>query len=153
MRTIEIPGEASLRLEYLVLDVNGTLTARGELIDGVAERLEGLAGDLALHLLTADTFGTASGLGDRLGVPVTLIRSGDDKAAFVRTLGAATTVAIGNGRNDAAMLQAARLGIAIIGPEGAAAATLLAADLIFRSVTEALDLLLDDRSLIATLRP
>ena len=153
MRTIEIPGEASLRLEYLVLDVNGTLTARGELIDGVAERLEGLAGDLALHLLTADTFGIASALGGRLGVPVTLIRSGEDKAAYVQTLGAGITVAIGNGRNDAAMLQAARLGIAIIGPEGAAAATLLAADLIFRSVTEALDLLLDDRSLIATLRP
>jgi P-type E1-E2 ATPase len=153
MRTIEIPGEASLRLEYLALDVNGTLNERGELIGGVAERLERLAGDLALHLLTADTFGTASALGDRLGVPITLIQSGDDKAAFVRTLGADTTVAIGNGRNDAAMLQAARLGIAIIGPEGAATTTLLAADVICRSVIEALDLLLDDRSLIATLRP
>ena len=83
---------------------------------------------------------------------VTLIRTGDDKVAFVAELGADATVAIGNGRNDAAMLQAARLGIVIIGPEGAAAATLLAADVICRSVTEALDLLLDERSLIATLR-
>ena len=152
MRTIEIPGDGPLQLDHLVLDVNGTLTERGELIDGVAERLMQVGRDLDVHLLTADTFGTASVLGDELGVAVTLIRTGDDKVAFVAELGADTTVAIGNGRNDAAMLQAARLGIVIIGPEGAAAATLLAADVICRSVTEALDLLLDERSLIATLR-
>ncbi|MGO9179995.1 MAG: ATPase P [Candidatus Limnocylindrales bacterium] len=152
MRTIEIPDEASLQLDHLVLDVNGTLTERGELIDGVAERLMQVGRDLDVHLLTADTFGTASALGDQLGVPATLVRTGDDKLAFVAELGADATVAIGNGRNDAAMLQAARLGIVIIGPEGAAATTLLAADVMCRSVIEALDLLLDERSLIATLR-
>lgn len=51
------------------------------------------------------------------------------------------------------MLRAARLGIAVIGPEGAASGAIMAADLVCRSVTEALDLLLDERLLVATLRP
>jgi hypothetical protein len=31
----EIPGAAAIELEHLVLDVNGTLTHRGDLIPGV----------------------------------------------------------------------------------------------------------------------
>ncbi len=153
MRSIEIPGGDTIRLEHLVLDVNGTLTNRGQPIDGVAERLAALAQDLELHLLTADTFGTASRLGDRLGAAVTLIRRGEDKSAFIESLGAGACAAIGNGRNDAAMLRAARLGIAVVGPEGVAGAALAAADVVCGSIGEALDLLADDRALIATLRP
>lgn len=106
-----------------------------------------------MHLVTADTFGSAAELGKGLALSVTVIASGDEKAAYVSALGAAATVAIGNGRNDEAMLSAARLGIAIIGPEGAAAGALRAADIVCRSVTDALDLLIDERLLIATLRP
>ena len=153
MRTIEIPGEGTLRLEHLVLDVNGTLTDRGVLIEGVAERLARLAPDLVLHLFTADTYGTAAQLGERLGIEVTRIRDGADKAAFVAALGAGTTAAIGNGRNDAAMLRGARIGIAVVGPEGAAGAALAAADVVCSSIGSALDLLADDRALAATLRP
>jgi soluble P-type ATPase len=41
----------------------------------------------------------------------------------------------------------------VIGPEGAATATLVAADIVCRSIGDALELLLDDRALAATLRP
>ncbi len=152
MLTIEIPGADPIRLEHLVLDINGTLTNRGDLIDGVAERLERLAGDLALHIVTADTLGTADAVGNRLGVSITLIQTGADKAAFVRRIGAHGTVAIGNGRNDEAMFRASRLGVAILGPEGAAGPTLGVADVVCRSITDALDLLLDRRALVATIR-
>jgi soluble P-type ATPase len=40
----------------------------------------------------------------------------------------------------------------VIGVEGAAAATLAAADLVTRSITQALDLLLEPRALAASLR-
>ena len=43
------------------------------------------------------------------------------KSDYVETLGADTVVAMGNGANDAAMIERAALGIAILGPEGAAA--------------------------------
>jgi len=153
MRTIAIPGGADLVLADLLLDVNGTVTAHGVLIDGVAERLHRLSGELAVQLVTADTLGTADVLGRELGVRITRITDGDQKAALVRSLGAAHTVAIGNGRNDAAMLREAALGLAVVGPEGAAGATLAAADVVCRSIVEALDLLLDDRTLVSTLRP
>ncbi len=153
MQTVDIPGDASLELTHLVLDVNGTLTERGELMPGVAERLQSLRAVLDVHLVTADTLGTAAPLGDRLGLQIVLARTGEDKAAFVEALGAEATVAIGNGRNDEGMLRAARLGMAVVGPEGAASAAINAADLVCRSVTEALDLLLDPRLLVATLRP
>jgi len=153
MRTIDVPGAGSIRLANLVLDVNGTLTDRGTLIPGVADRLSRLANDLELHLLTADTFGTAGRVATELGLTVTPVSNGQQKAELVESLGADATAAVGNGRNDEAMLRAARLGIAVIGPEGAATATLVAATVVCRSVLDALDLLLDERALAATLRP
>jgi soluble P-type ATPase len=50
------------------------------------------------------------------------------------------------------MLRASRLGIAILGPEGAAGPTLGVADVVCRSITDALDLLLDRRTLVSTIR-
>ena len=152
MRAIEIPGAGQLVLEHLVLDLNGTLSDRGRLIDGVAERIRLLGGDLRVHLLTADTFGTAAELGAKLGIAVTRVATGDEKASLVAALGGVAVAAVGNGRNDEAMLRAAGLGIAVVGPEGAAAAALRTADIVCRSITDALDLLLDDRLLAATLR-
>jgi soluble P-type ATPase len=153
MLTVDLRGGGSFELEHLVLDANGTLTDHGGLIEGVAERLGLLADVLAIHVLTADTFGTAGELAARLGATLTTIAGGAEKAARVEALGADRVVAIGNGRNDEAMLRAARLGIAVIGPEGAATSTLLAADVVCTSVTDAFDLLLDGRAITATLRP
>lgn len=153
MRLLALPGEEPIQVEHLVLDLNGTLSNRGELIPGVEGRIRRLTSELAVHLLTADTLGTANHLGNQLGLPVRTIATGDDKSRYVVSLGGDRTAAIGNGRNDIGMLRAARLGIAIIGPEGAATEAILASDVVCRSITEALDLLLDDRLLTATLRP
>jgi soluble P-type ATPase len=78
---------------------------------------------------------------------------GAEKAALVELFGSGRSVAIGNGANDRDMLREAALGIAVIGPEGAAAVTIAVADVVCRSIEDALDLLLDDQTLAATLRP
>jgi soluble P-type ATPase len=75
-----------------------------------------------------------------------------EKLRFLEELGPEHCVAMGNGANDAAILEAAALGVAVVGPKGASAAALLAADAVCRTVLEALDLLLDERALRATLR-
>ena len=62
---VPIPGRDELRLEHLMLDVNGTLTNRGVLIDGVEERLDRLRGTLDIRLVSADTFGTLDALAVR----------------------------------------------------------------------------------------
>jgi soluble P-type ATPase len=153
MRTFHIPGASSLEIQHVVLDLNGTLSDRGELIEGVVERLDSLASDLDLHLVTADTLGIAGRLAAELPVSVAIVSRGSDKAGLIRGLGAHRTVAIGNGRNDEEMLRLAALGIAVIGPEAAATAAVLAADVISHSILDALDLLLDERTLASTLRP
>lgn len=153
MRTYELPGGETLGFEHVVLDLNGTLSEWGALIDGVTEKLTRLARDLELHVLTADTLGTARRLAAGLPLSVATISLGSEKADLVRRLGPDRTVAIGNGRNDEAMLRLARLGIAVIGHEGAATSALLAADIACVSILDALDLLLDERTLASTLRP
>lgn len=149
---IDVPGRAPLALEHLLLDQNGTLTNRGTLIEGVSGRLARLRERLELHVLTADTFGTLDRIVGELGVQGHRIANGAEKRAFLQALGPRGCAAIGNGANDVAMLNAAALGIAVIGPEGASAAALAAADVVCGSVIDALDLLLNERVLVATLR-
>jgi P-type E1-E2 ATPase len=129
------------------------LTDRGELIEGVAERLVELRATLELHLLSGDTFRTLDDVARRLELTPRRVTLGQEKADVVRELGAEHVAVIGNGTNDAPALEAATLGIAIVGPEGASAAAVRAADVVCGSATEALDLLLDPRALGATLRP
>jgi len=118
---LDIPGWGTFELEHLVLDLNGTVALDGEVIPGVAERLAALAACLTVHLVTADTHGRARETGERLMVRLLHIEPGDEagqKQALVERLGVERVVAIGNGANDARMLSAAALGIAVLGPEG-----------------------------------
>jgi soluble P-type ATPase len=60
--------------------------------------------------------------------------------------------AIGQGANDALMLQEAALGICIFSPEGTAVATLLNADIAIPNILAALELFEKPLRLVATLR-
>ncbi|HTX12592.1 MAG TPA: hypothetical protein VME22_28505 [Solirubrobacteraceae bacterium] len=150
---VAIPGRDELCVSHLMLDVNGTLTNRGDLIAGVEERLGRLRDVLDVHLVSADTFGTVDAIARQLGVDATRAATGPDKLWVLDTFGRESCAVIGNGANDVLVLEAAALGFAVIGPEGASAAALRAADVVCRSAGEALDLLLDPQALSATLRP
>lgn len=155
MFQISIPGGPVLQLQHLVLDYNGTLAQDGKLLPGVTERLLALADRLTIHILTADTFGTVTAEVSRLPVRLAIIPAGDQaaaKLAYIRQLGPATCVCVGNGRNDHLMLTEAALGVAVIGPEGAAKETLQAAMVVTPDILAALDLLLQPSRLQATLR-
>jgi len=149
---VSIPGRKAIELDYLVLDVNGTLADGGTLVDGVAERIARLGSRLQVMIASADTFGTLAGLAELLGVESHTVGDGADKAALVDRLGPARCVAIGNGANDVPMLERAALGVVVVGPEGASPQAVIAADVVCRSAIEALELLLDPRRLVATLR-
>jgi len=153
--TVTIPGFGLLEIEHLVCDYNGTLARDGLLLDGVKERLCTLAAKLALHVVTADTFGQVRAAVADLPVRLTILPpSSQDlaKADYLRALGSERAAAIGNGRNDRDMLAAAALSIAVAGPEGAAAVTLAAADVVAPDILVALDLLAQPQRLVATLR-
>ena len=156
MLQIEIPGLTTLQLEHLVLDVNGTLALDGKLLDGVWERVEALKPRLQIHLLSADTHGGLTLIGEQLAVSATRLQPGhaeaEQKAAYVRQLGRVSVAAVGNGANDVGMLREAGLAIAVLGTEGLATEVLEHADVLASSPTAALDLLLHPRRLVATLR-
>lgn len=155
MLEVEVPGRPRLRLEHLVLDFNGTLACDGELIAGVPERLARLADRLAIHVVTADTFGTAARALAGLPVALTTLAAGSQaaaKLAIVRALGAERSACVGNGHNDRQMLAAAALGIAVVQREGAAGSALEAAHIVCPNILDALDLLTQPLRIVATLR-
>lgn len=152
---LDIPGFGGLNIDHVLFDLNGTLALNGVIADSTRARLHTLGQVLKLHVISADTHGTlaqqvkglplhAHRIAGELGAP--------EKLALLRSLGAQQTIAVGNGRNDVAMLESAALGIAIAGPEGAARDTLLAADIIFTAIDDALDAIIHARRLLATLR-
>ncbi|HDL52342.1 MAG TPA: ATPase P [Proteobacteria bacterium] len=154
MIKIRIPGWKEISLFHLVLDMNGTLTLDGRLIEGVEGNLLSLSSNISIHILTADTFGTAHEVFRDLPVSLDLIPGKDQiraKEAFLQGL-EGDAAAMGNGRNDAGMLGSAAVGIAILGPEGAASQTVQASDVVVRGVNDGLGLLLNPGRLVATLR-
>jgi P-type E1-E2 ATPase len=149
---LEIPGRPAISLRHLLLDLNGTIARDGRLLPAVRRRLPRLARILEVRVLTADTFGTAAA--QLRGLPVSLVRveTGADKARLARALALEGVAAVGNGANDAGMLRAAALGVAVVGPEGMAGELAAAADVVVVRVEDALDLLLRPGRLAATLR-
>ncbi len=152
---IDIPDFGQLQLKHLVMDYNGTLALDGEPVPGIQGRIERLAEQIQVHVITADTFGKVQASLQGWACAVKILDKEDQagqKLAFIQELGAESCVCVGNGRNDRMMLQAAALGLAVMLEEGTSRASFLAADIILPGILPALDLLLNPLRLIATLR-
>lgn len=149
----EIPGAKALELDHLLLDVNGTIANRAHLIEGVEDRIGRIRNQLEVHLLSADTLHNLDETAARLGVAATRVTDGTEKRDYAVELGPERCAAVGNGVNDVPMLEAVRLGIVVVGPEGAGGPTVRAADVVCVSILDALDLLLEDDTTKSTLRP
>lgn len=155
MIEIDIPGTDSFQFKHLVLDVNGTIAKDGQLIEGVAELLKELGVKLDIHMITADTHGKQAAIDRVLGLEAVRIPPQNQRKAkldYIERLGADTVFAIGNGANDAEMLEHAALGVAVVGPEGAAVETLVKAKVVVSDIRAALEMLLHPKRLTATLR-
>ena len=150
-----MPGQRVYRLEHLILDLNGTIALDGSIIEGVPERLNLLRRSLSIIVVTADTRGTARGLGQRIGVKIHKVDPVDEKAQkskLVHRLGNEITASSGNGSNDSWMLKESILGICVLGAEGASAEAITSCDVLVPNINAALDLLIRPDRLIATLR-
>jgi P-type E1-E2 ATPase len=127
----------------------------GQLIEGLSRPLRALRDRLELHLITADAHGRQAIIDQQLGLQAVRIIPGDEarqKAEYVRRLGAERVAAIGQGANDAGMLQEAALGICVLSKEASAVAALLAADLLVPDIYAALELLEKPLRIVTTLR-
>ena len=152
MIRIDIPLRGIVELQHAVFDVNGTLAVDGKPIPGVTDRLKALGEHLSLHVLTAGTHGNIAELERVLGFPLHMITIGEEKVHYVEQLGPASVIAFGNGMNDVGMLRLAAIGVAILAGEGVAIGALQAADVLALGPVDAIDLVLNPKRLVATLR-
>jgi len=152
MIPLVIPGRPPIELHHAVFDINGTLAVDGLLSQEVLDRLQALSAQLRLHALTAGTHGNLATIEQALGFPFRQISTRKEKAAYVQQLQPERVIAFGNGVNDVEMLRLAVIGVAVLGAEGVAAQTLQVADVVALGPLDAIDLLLNPKRLVATLR-
>jgi soluble P-type ATPase len=156
---VSIPGHGELQIHRMVSDYTGTLSYRGRLVDGVGEKLRALADKLDIHILTADTRGTAQEQLKDLQVQVHKLKGTDhdvQKRDFAAKLDLRTVVSFGNGANDRLLLKAVKqaggLAVAVENGEGCALDALSNAHIFIVGAAKALDLLVDTDFVKATLR-
>jgi len=150
---VNVPGQGLLKLETIVLDLNGTLAVHGKVVEGAPERIAKLKEKgYKIILFSGDTRGNAQKLADGLGIEFIRAGTDDEKLREIEKLNPETCVAIGNGLIDLKKIQKAKLAIVTLQAEGVHTKTLMEADIIVPTINDALDLLIDENNLVATLR-
>ena len=155
MIEINIPGWGDMEIENIVLDLNGTIATDGRIPSEVKEKINSLSHGVKIYILTADTQGTASEESSDVKVELLKVSEKDStevKLRVIESLDPTRAVAIGNGNNDHLILKEAALSIAVLGDEGASFSAIKSADIIVKNISDALDLFLKPKRLIATLR-
>lgn len=155
MIEIVIPGEGIVCLENLILDLNGTIALDGRIAPKVKATINVLSQKLSIFILSADTHGNLSEVTKGIKAEVKSVASENSyqqKQNFLKGLGRAKTAVIGNGINDYLILKDARIGIAVIGKEGASSKALVASDITVTNIADALDLFMYPLRIGATLR-
>jgi len=154
-KRIDIPGWGSIDIENIVIDLNGTVATDGRIPPDLKEKIKSLSKIAKIYILTADTQGTADQEIPGMSVELKKISGESSKMGkfeFLKTLDLELTVAIGNGNNDQVILKEAALGIAVLGDEGVSVSAMKSADIVVKSIHDALDLFLKPKRLIATLK-
>ena len=160
MKEISIPNYGTIYLKNVLLDMNGTMQFDGVISKEIKDKIRILKDIYNVYLISADTRGNLKEIAQELKISFIKIESkgsnikseAELKYLELLKLGKETTVAIGNGNNDSLMLKNAALGIVIIGKEGATVNSILFADVAFPDPISAINFLLDDKKIIATLR-
>ena len=149
----KIPGVGDLELKTIILDLNGTLTVGGKLVEGVHERRKKLKGaGFRLVLFTGNTRGDANEIADELSIEWLQAKGAADKKKLAEDLDPNTCASIGNGLIDLELMRTVKLRILTLQAEGIHVKTLFESDVIVPGINDALDLFIDKDRLIATLR-
>jgi soluble P-type ATPase len=155
MIRIDIPGWGNIDIENILIDLNGTLATDGKIPITIKEKIKSLSEEVSVYVLTADTQGTANE--EIWDLNVQLVKTSEEdskirKFEFLSTLTPERTVAIGNGSNDQLLMEETALGITVLGDEGMSVSAMKSADIVVKNISDALDLFLKPKRLVATLR-
>jgi len=139
-----------------ILDYNGTIALDGMILSEVKARIIEISNlGLNIYVLTADTHGTVKSQCVGLPIEIKIFDNSSarkNKEAIVEELGGRSCIAIGNGFNDGLMFEKSALGIIVLGNEGCSTKSLMKAEIMCKSIEDALDLILKKDRVVATLR-
>ena len=152
---IEIPGRETVQIKNVIFDYNGTIAIDGKLIGGVAQAINELSSDFDFHVITADTFGSVNNQLKALNCKFIIVPEENQdiiKLNHLLKLGKEITLCVGNGRNDKLILKESVVGIAVLQEEGTCTETLMASDIICKSIMDVFEFLKKPDRLKSTLR-
>ena len=149
----QVTGVGEIEINTIVLDLNGTLTVKGVVPDGVRERLAKLK-ELGINVIlyTGNQRGNADEICSELGITFSVAKTGEDKEKLFLQLDVETTAAIGNARIDLGKFKHAKVSVATLQAEGIHTGILNEVDVIVPSINDALDFFIDPDVFGATMR-
>jgi len=145
MIIIQKPGQEPLAIEFILIDFEGTLASDRRVHPKARDKLNLLSKRSKIYILAKGEQEAIGEILKKIKAEVIYLTEGEAsqrKLDLLRQVGATRTVAIGNGVDDAAMIEEAGLGICIIGKEGTSAEATKKADVVFTDILHALDFLL-----------
>ena len=151
---IQRPGQEPLEIEFILVDFEGTLASDRRVHPKAKDKLNLLSKRTKIYILTKTEKEVTDEALKRVKAEIFYVTEGEAsqrKLDFLRQLGASRVVAVGNGVDDAPMLEEAALGICITGREGTSVEAMKRADLIVSNILDAFDFLLKPLRQKATL--
>ncbi len=145
MILLQRPGRTPLEIEFILLNLEGTLATDRRIHPKAKDKLNLLSKRTKIYILAKGEQEAIREILKKIKAEVVYFKEGEAserKLEFVRRLGGTRTAAIGSGFDDGLMMKEAGLGICVIGKEGASAETMGKANVVVTDILDALDFLL-----------
>jgi soluble P-type ATPase len=154
MISIQRPGMGNLDIHFVLLDFEGTLAMDGRVHPKAKDKVNLLSKRATIYIVTKSSKEKVDETLRKMKVEILYVTEGDSsqqKLNVLQRLGPHQTAVIGNGLDDARIMEQAGLGMCVIGKEGSSAEAVAKADLVVTHVLDALDFLLKPLRQRATL--
>lgn len=154
MISIERPGQNNLEIEFILIDFEGTLAFDRRVHPKAKDKINLLSKRTKIYILAKEKKELVDERLKKVKAEITYLTEGEAsqrKLDLLRKLGATRCVAIGNGVDDALMMDEAGFAICILGKEGTFPEAMNKADAVFLDILDALDFLLKPLRQKATL--
>ena len=154
MISIQRPCQNHLEIDFILIDFEGTLASDRRVHPKAKDKINLLSRRTKIYILTKEKKELVEEALKKVKAEIIYLIEGEasqQKLDLLRQLGATRTVAIGNGADDAPMMEEAGLSICVMSKEGTSAEALKNANLLFMDILDALDFLLKPLRQKATL--
>ena len=154
MMMILRPGQEPLEIDFILLDFEGTLASDRRVHPKAKDKINLLSKRTKIYILTKEGKELVEEALKKVKAEIIYLIEGEasqQKLELLRQMGATRTVAIGNGADDAPMMEEACFSICVMSKEGTSAEALKNANVVFIDILDALDFLLKPLRQKATL--